>query len=238
MTISQAIFQVCFFISCMFSALSAAENSDLSQVSAPSFQVIQSFMHKSPSNYIFVFHNFPINQELIISSSHKTEVNCGYQETKLLIDENNNIISNGKTSALLGLSLGDMPQGARIYFKCTDISGKLIAETSYIPYPYHFESKEGTFSVDVELCDLELTTYQLSYIGLKKNEVFHYHSISDDEILDFDVEFLPNMSYLHTPGVLGKTGGTASFKIHRKSGDSVEFTLPWGTQIPILKEKK
>lgn len=210
------------------------DKSALSKINAPYLRVVPSMMVSSenPFDKLFLFNNFPINQEFILHVERPFVDKTFSEEVRLVINEDYSITANNQEpSYFFGLNTSRYFKAERLHIKCSYPDGKLIMEMDYTPSPYHFESKEGTFSVDAELFMIVPATYKLTYKGLKNGEIFHYRSISENEVIERDVPFNPNVIYSMSPDVVGKKEGKAAIKVTRASGDALEFELPWGIML-------
>ncbi len=193
------------------------------------------FTDKGSGPNYFQFENFPINQEFYSEFSRVLQKDpevYGIADKQLLINKNRVLIKDGKTRyAFYCLNQTGFVLGERVSYRFKRKDGSIIAETSYIPRPFFIKSKQGTFSVEVELLAFSPGMYSLSLKNLNAGEKLHIHSKSYDEIMEIDIVCRKHTSLIHMPGVLGKNGGKCQLEITRTSGDKAHLELPWGETL-------
>jgi hypothetical protein len=181
----------------------------------------------------FVLENFPTHREIIVATQRvlQEDPKAFTEKETISLDEQGIIeVDNDVKIRIYGLEpLGYAP-GERVKFRFED-HGQRLCEVSYIPKPISAISKEGTFTMEAELLQIEPTMWQLRFHGIQEGEVFFLTSNSSGEILTDEIPYRCGDVYTVSPDVISEVGGHDMVTIRRKSGDQAVLNLPWGAQI-------
>jgi hypothetical protein len=186
-------------------------------------------------DYIFKFENFPKNVDVIcLYRRVLTKDPQSYKEKdRFRITEEGLIEIKGKLCQLYtGSRATDFARGERVLYRYQLTDGTVVAEINHIPAPFQIKSKQGTFSMDIELVAFHpVALYLFRWKGLEAGERLSFCSISEREVREEVLLVTKEMVMSYSPNVVGKRGGKAHVKISRESGDHIIVSLPWGLTL-------
>lgn len=189
--------------------------------------------------YYFSFHNWPSNQEIVVSKKNlidnlfeNLEKSTYIPQGKFIIREDGSIDDNGKVGLpyFYFSSYGFAP-GERVHILFRTSDEKFKEELTWIPIPIIAQNKEGTITLEAELVIAVPTTlYTISIKGLKQGKHFKFQSTSGDETLNHMLTYPEGSAITFSPGVIGLKGGTSTVSI-TPSKEVLTISLPWGLEI-------
>jgi hypothetical protein len=120
--------------------------------------------------------------------------------------------------------------GERVECRFETSDGALRNDFSYVPRPFVLQSSDVKWKAEIEMVSPEI--FMLKVSGLNEFEAckFFTKSCSEEICDDFIYEAKSNFVII-MPAVIGKSGGTCSFKLERMDGSTVEGSFPWGSDI-------
>jgi TPR repeat protein len=166
---------------------------------------------------VLFLKDFPIDKEITYSMERPLKTAQGI--TTKLKDPNIIFFS----------SRGFLP-GERV--NCSFSSkGDFEVKTSFIPNPIKASNKNGTVSIEAELITCFPAYYQFFFKGFEDNEEIKLISVSGKEKIKKTFKITPENLIALSPDILGKEGGVSQETFIRKSGEKIQFNLPWGMDL-------
>jgi hypothetical protein len=143
---------------------------------------------KGGGEFIMHFKNFQPGEQITMTCAHVIQKNPGeFQEVeKFKMAEGGQLWIKETLVAFYTFGAKGIAKGERVKYRYALTDGTVVAESSFIPYPLVVHSKKKTFSIDIELLQLEPMVYLLSYHGLNNGERMRLMSRSGNEMDEED----------------------------------------------------